>query len=52
MVTGVGSMKADIPNGNESTAVTLKDVLYCLDLGYTVAQKTVSMFPDLNIIAL
>ena len=27
-------MKVDIPNGNESTAVMLKDVLYCPDLRY------------------
>ena len=36
MATGVGHMRVDIPNGNESTAVTLKDVLYCPDLGYTL----------------
>ena len=34
MVTSVGCMKVDILNGNESTAVMLKDVLYCL--GYTL----------------
>ena len=34
MMTGVGCMRVDIPNGNESTAVMLKDVLYCPDLGY------------------
>ena len=26
----------DIPNGRDSTTVTLKDVLYCPDLGYTL----------------
>ena len=36
MATGVGRMKVDIPNGNKSTAVTLQDVLYCPDLGYTL----------------
>ena len=36
MATCVGRMKVDIPNGNESTAVMLKDVLYCPDLGYTL----------------
>ena len=36
METGVGHMKVDIPNGNENTAVTLKDMLYCPDLGYTL----------------
>ena len=30
MVTGVGRMKVDIPNGNKSTAVMLKDMLYLL----------------------
>ena len=34
MVTRVGCMKIDIPNGRDSTTVTLKDVLYCPDLGY------------------
>ena len=36
MVTGIGCMKIDIPNGRESVAVTLKDVLCCPDLGYTL----------------
>ena len=36
MATGVGRMRVDILNGNESTEVTLKDVLYCPDLGYTL----------------
>ena len=35
MATGIGCMKIDIPNGRDSTTVTLKDVLYCPDLGYT-----------------
>ena len=29
-------MKIDIPNRKDSTAITLKDVLYCPDLGYTL----------------
>ena len=36
MATNVGRMKIDIPNGRESTTVTLKDMLYCPDLGYTL----------------
>ena len=36
MVTRVGCMKIDIPNGRDSTTVTLKDKLYCPDLGYTL----------------
>ena len=34
MVTRVGRMKIDIHNGRDSTAVTLKDVLYFPDFGY------------------
>ena len=36
MATGVGCIKIDIPNGRDSTTVTLKDMLYCPDLGYTL----------------
>ena len=36
MVTGVGHMKIDIPNRRDSTTVTLKDMLYHPDLGYTL----------------
>ena len=34
LVTGVGWMKINIPNGKDTTTVTLKDALYFLDLGY------------------
>ena len=34
MVTGIGHMKINVPNGKDTTIVTLQDVLYCLDLGY------------------
>ena len=36
MATSIGCMKIDIPNRRDSTAITLKDVLYCPDLGYTL----------------
>ena len=36
MATGIGHVKIDMPNGRDSTTVTLKDVLYCPDLGYTL----------------
>ena len=36
MATGVGHMKIDIPNGKSNTCVMLKDVLYSLELGYTL----------------
>ena len=36
MATGIGCMKINIPDGRDSTTVTLKDVLYCPDLGYTL----------------
>ena len=39
MATRVGCMKIDIPNGRDSTTVTLKDVLYCPDLGYTLVSS-------------
>ena len=35
MVTGVGCMKIDMPNGRDTTTVTLNHMLYCPDLGYT-----------------
>ena len=34
LATGIGWMKINIPNGKDNTSVTLKDILYCLDLGY------------------
>ena len=36
MATGLGHMKINMPNGKDTTAVTLQDVLYCPDLGYTL----------------
>ena len=36
MATGVGHMKIDVPNGKSITSVTLKDGLYCPELGYTL----------------
>ena len=36
VVTRIGCMKIDIPNGRDSTTVMLKDILYCPDLGYTL----------------
>ena len=36
MPTGVGYMKIDIPNRKDSTTVTLRDMLYYPDLGYTL----------------
>ena len=36
MATGIGRMKIDMPNGRDSTAVTLNNILYCPDLGYTL----------------
>ena len=32
----IGCMKTDIPNVRDSTAVTLKDMLYYPELGYTL----------------
>ena len=32
--TKIGHMKINIPNKRDSTTVTLKDMLYCPDLGY------------------
>ena len=34
MVTGIGCMKINVPNGKDTAAATLQDVLYCPDLGY------------------
>ena len=34
METGVGCMKINVPNGKDTTAVVLQDVLYFPDLGY------------------
>ena len=36
MATGIEHIKIDIPNGRDSTTVTLKDMLYCPNLGYTL----------------
>ena len=36
MATGLGRMQINVPNGKDTTAVTLQDVLYCPDLGYTL----------------
>ena len=36
MVTGIGWMKINMPNGRDSTTLMLKDMLYCPDLGYTL----------------
>ena len=35
-MTGVGCLKIDIPNGKDNTSVTLKDILYFPELGYTL----------------
>jgi Pol polyprotein, beta-barrel domain len=35
-VTGIGNMRIGIPNGKTTTHVTLKDVLYCPDLAFTL----------------
>ena len=36
LVTGVGCMKINIPNGKDNTSVMLKDKLYCPELGCTL----------------
>ena len=36
MVTGIGHVKINVPNGKDTTAFTLQDMLYCPDLGYTL----------------
>ena len=36
MATSIGHMKINIPNRRDSTAIMLKDMLYCPDLGYTL----------------
>ena len=48
MATGVGCMKIDIPNGRDSTTVTLKDMLYCPDLSYTLVSLANAMPPALR----
>ena len=40
MATGVGNIQVDIPNGDSMTAVTLKGVLYCPDLMFTLVSLT------------
>jgi GAG-pre-integrase domain/Integrase core domain/Pol polyprotein, beta-barrel domain len=37
---GIGSMRVGIPNGKMTTHVTLKDVLYCPDLAFTLISLT------------
>jgi Pol polyprotein, beta-barrel domain/GAG-pre-integrase domain len=37
---GVGNMRIGIPNGKTTTYVTLKDVLYCPDLAFTLISLT------------
>ena len=34
MATGIECMKINVPNGKDTTAVTLQDMLYCPNLGY------------------
>jgi Pol polyprotein, beta-barrel domain len=38
--TGIGSMRIGIPNGKMTMHVTLKDVLYCPDLAFTLVSLT------------
>jgi Pol polyprotein, beta-barrel domain len=38
--TGIGNMRLDIPNGKTNTHVTLRDVLYCPDLAFTLVSLT------------
>jgi transposase InsO family protein len=40
LATGIGSLKIKVPNGNESTTVTLLDVLYSPALAYTLISIT------------
>ena len=40
MATGIGSLVISIPSGSKSTNVTLKDVLYCPDLVFTLVSLT------------
>ena len=37
---GIGSMRVGIPNGKTTTHVTLKDILYCPDLAFTLISLT------------
>ena len=34
--TGKGDMQVEMPNGNTTTTILLKDVLYALDMGITI----------------
>ena len=36
MATGIGDVKINVPNGKDTTAVMVQDVLYCPDLAYTL----------------
>ena len=36
MATGLGHININVPNGKDTTAVMLQDVLYCPDLDYTL----------------
>jgi Pol polyprotein, beta-barrel domain len=38
--TGIGNMRIAIPNGKTTTHITLKDVLYFLDLAFTLVSLT------------
>src|SRR3979490_1212196 len=33
---GIGNMRVGIPNGKTTTYITLRDMLYCPDLGFTL----------------
>ena len=37
---GIGNMRIGIPNGKTTTHVTLRDVLYCPDLAFTLISLT------------
>jgi Pol polyprotein, beta-barrel domain len=38
--TGMGNMRLGIPDGKTTTHITLKDVLYCPDLAFTLISLT------------
>ena len=38
--TGIGNMRISIPNGKTTTHVTLKNMLYCPDLAFTLVSLT------------
>ena len=40
--TGIGNMNIRIPNGKTSTLITLKDMLYCPNLTFTLISLTVT----------